>query len=191
VGRLEANKGLDVLAQALALASGAGRSLMSTTWRWAIVGAGPFRRVLERRIRKAGLIDRVLLAGRAAERDLHGWYEAADLFVHPTRYEGSSLVTLEAMAHRRPVIATRAGGLPDKVKPGVTGWLVPPGDAEALAAAIDEAVPYRDALVRMGEAGADLVRREFAWPSIVNRQIEIYEELLAKKDVGRDFPGAS
>ena len=191
VGRLEANKGLDVLAQALALASGAGRSLMSTTWRWVIVGAGPFRRVLERRIRKAGLIDRVLFAGRAAERDLHGWYEAADLFVHPTRYEGSSLVTLEAMAHRRPVIASRAGGLPDKVKPGVTGWLVPPGDAEALAAAVDEAVPHRDTLVRMGEAGADLVRREFAWPSIVNRQIEIYEELLAKKDVGRDFPGPS
>jgi glycosyltransferase involved in cell wall biosynthesis len=178
VGRLEANKGLDVLAEALALASTAGRSLASTAWRWAIVGAGPFRRVLERRIRKAGLTDRVLLVGRAGERDLHGWYEAADLFVHPTRYEGSSLVTLEAMAHRRPVIATRAGGLPDKVKPGVTGWLVPPGDAVALASAIDEAVRGRDALPRMGEAGAELVRREFAWPAIANRQIEVYEELL-------------
>ena len=48
---------------------------------------------------------------------LHAWYDAADLFVHPTRYEGSSLVTLEAMLHRRPVLATRAGGLPDKVIP--------------------------------------------------------------------------
>jgi glycogen synthase len=190
VGRLEASKGLDVLAQALA--KSAGRSLLSTTWRWIIVGAGPFRRVLERRIRKVGLTDRVLFAGRASERDLHGWYEAADVFVHPTRYEGSSLVTLEAMAHRRPVIATRAGGLPDKVKPGVTGWLVPPGDADALAAAIDEAVPRREALVTMGEAGADLVRREFAWPAIANRQIAIYEELLAaKNDAGRNSPGAS
>ncbi len=178
VGRLEANKGLDVLAQAFGLALRDGRPLKSATWRWAIVGAGPFRRVLERRIRKAGLMDRVLFAGRTSERDLHGWYEAADVFVHPTRYEGSSLVTLEAMAHRRPVIATRAGGLPDKVVPGVTGWLVPPGDADALAAAIDEAATRRDSLAQMGEAGADLVRREFAWPSIANRQIAIYEELL-------------
>jgi glycosyltransferase involved in cell wall biosynthesis len=100
------------------------------------------------------------------------------VFVHPTRYEGSSLVTLEAMAHRRPVIASRAGGLPDKVQPGVTGWLVPPGDPEALAAAIDDAVGRRESLPQMGEAGADLVRREFAWPAIANRQIAIYEELL-------------
>ncbi len=47
--------------------------------------------------------------------------------VHPTLYEGSSLVTLEAMAHRRAVVAANAGGLPDKVKPGVNGWLVEPG----------------------------------------------------------------
>jgi glycosyltransferase involved in cell wall biosynthesis len=181
VGRLEANKGLDVLAQALAQAVTKGQPLASTTWRWAIVGAGPFRRVLERRIRKLGLIDRVLFAGRASERDLHGWYEAADVFVHPTLYEGSSLVTLEAMAHRRAVIATRAGGLPDKVQPGVTGWLVAPGDADALAAAIDEAASARERLPQMGEAGADLVRREFSWPAIANRQIAIYEELLARQ----------
>jgi glycosyltransferase involved in cell wall biosynthesis len=189
-GRLEANKGLDVLARALA--TSARRSLMSMTWRWAIVGAGPFRRALERRIRKLGLFDRAVFAGRASERDLHGWYEAADVFVHPTLYEGSSLVTLEAMAHRRPVIASRAGGLPDKVRPGVTGWLVPPGDADALAAAIDEAVSRRDSLVHMGEAGADLVRREFAWPAIASRQIAIYEELvtgrMAKNGAGRLFP---
>jgi glycosyltransferase involved in cell wall biosynthesis len=185
VGRLEANKGLDVMAEALGQASASGRMLATATWRWAIVGAGPFRRVLERRIRKYGLTDRVLFAGRAPERDLHAWYEAADVFVHPTRYEGSSLVTLEAMAHRRPVIASRAGGLPDKVQPGVTGWLVPPGDAGALAAAIDEALARRDALVQMGAAGAALVRREFAWPAIANRQIEIYEDLLAENSAAR------
>jgi glycosyltransferase involved in cell wall biosynthesis len=177
-GRIEANKGLDVLARALAVS--ARRSLMSQTWRWAIVGAGPFRSALERRVRKLGLTDRVIFAGRAPERDLHGWYETADVFVHPTLYEGSSLVTLEAMAHRRPVIASRAGGLPDKVQPGVTGWLVPPGDAEALAAAVGEAVSRRDSLAQMGEAGADLVRREFAWPSIADRQIAIYQELVSR-----------
>jgi glycosyltransferase involved in cell wall biosynthesis len=80
------------------------------------------------------------------------------------------------------VIASRAGGLPDKVQPGVTGWLVPPGDADALATAIDEAVSRRDSLVQLGEAGASLVRREFAWPAIAGRQIAIYEELLARQE---------
>ena len=58
--------------------------------------------------------------------------------MHPTRYEGSSLVTLEAMAHRRPVVATRAGGLPDKVRPGVNGWLVTPDDAERPGAPLSK-----------------------------------------------------
>ena len=85
-----------------------------------------------RSIASAGLADRVLLPGRAQDVELHAWYEAATLFVHPTLYEGSSLVTLEAMAHRRAVVASAAGGVPDKVKPGVNGWLVPPGDAAAF-----------------------------------------------------------
>lgn len=178
VGRLEAYKGFEVLADALALAAGAGRGLAATPWRWVLVGAGPFRRALERRIRKRGKGDRVIMTGRVDDRTLHAWYEAASVFVHPTLYEGSSLVTLEAMAHRRPVIATRAGGLPDKVRPGVTGWLVPPGDTASLAQAIEEAAAAPDRLLGMGTAGAELVRREFAWPVIANRQIEIYEELL-------------
>ena len=89
---------------------------------------------------RQGLATFVVMRGRASVEDLHGWYEAATLFVHPTLYEGSSIVTLEAMAHRRAVVASRAGGLPDKVIPGVTGWLVPPGNEEALSAAIAEAL---------------------------------------------------
>ena len=178
VGRLEANKGFDLLADALASAAGPGGPLASTPWRWVLVGTGPFRRVIERRIRKRGIVSHVIFSGRVDDRDLHAWYEAASVFVHPTRYEGSSLVTLEAMAHRKPVIATMAGGLPDKVKPGVTGWLVPPGDMQALATAIRDAALKRDAFGRMGDAALDLVRREFDWPVIANRQIEIYDELL-------------
>ena len=86
------------------------------------------------------LRDRVILTGRVDDPTLHAWYEAATLFVHPTLYEGSSLVTLEAMAHRRAVVATTAGGLPDKVRPGVNGWLVEPGRPDALAAAMSGAL---------------------------------------------------
>ena len=111
---------------------------------------GPFRGALETAIASAGLRDRVVLTGRLPDRELHAWYEAADLFVHPTLYEGSSLVTLEAMAHRRAVVATTAGGLTDKVRPGVNGWLVPPGDASALAAAISGALGRPEQLPALG-----------------------------------------
>ena len=88
------------------------------------------------------------------------------MFVHPTLYEGSSLVTLEAMAHRRAIVATRAGGLPDKVRPGENGWLVPPGDAAALGAALLEAAGQRDALPRLGASSRRLVEASFAWPAV-------------------------
>jgi len=118
------------------------------------------------------------MAGRVDDRTLHAWYEAADLFVHPSLYEGSSLVTLEAMAHGRPVVATMAGGLPDKVQPGVSGWLVPPGDASALAAAISGALGRPERLRTMGAAGRAIVEREFSWEAAGAATLRLYEELL-------------
>ncbi len=170
VGRLEQNKGFHVLAEALS-------TLKSRSWFWLIVGDGPARQTLERQFAALGLTDRVRLTGRTSADDLHAWYEAADLFVHPTLYEGSSLVTLEAMAHRRPVVATTAGGLPDKVVPGRTGWLVPPGDAAALADALREAMSRRDRLSAMGDAGRAVVEREFSWDAVAERTIALYRRL--------------
>ncbi len=181
VGRLEANKGFEVLAEALAREARAGGSLAGTDWRWVLVGAGPHRRAIERAVKRHGVAAHVLFAGRVDDRDLHAWYEAASVFVHPTLYEGSSLVTLEAMAHRRAIVATTAGGLTDKVRPGVNGWLVPPGDAAALAGAIRAAASGRAALDAMGDASFDIVSREFSWSVLVNRQIQIYQELLSKR----------
>ncbi|MCA1559391.1 MAG: glycosyltransferase family 4 protein [Acidobacteria bacterium] len=178
VGRIEQNKGLDVLAAALgALRLHAGR-IADGRWRWVIIGEGPFRTRLDEAIRAASIAPHVVFAGRVADPDLHAWYEVATLFVHPTLYEGSSLVTLEAMAHRRAVVATRAGGLPDKVKPGVTGWLVPPGDAAGLAAAISGALGEPRCLPAMGEAGRALVEREFSWASAGAATLRLYEELV-------------
>jgi glycosyltransferase involved in cell wall biosynthesis len=170
VGRLEKNKGFHVLARALA-------HLRSARWRWVLVGAGPYGPTLERLVRALDLDTRVTFTGRVDARTLHAWYEAATLFVHPTLYEGSSLVTLEAMAHRRAVVATSAGGLPDKVRPGVTGWLVEPGSPDALAGAIREALAADAALERMGLAGRALVEAQFAWPVVADQLIAVYREL--------------
>jgi len=179
-GRLEYNKGFDVMADALARAAGSEGPLAATGWRWIVIGDGPYRREIARVVEARGIAPHVIFAGRVGDRELHAWYEAASVFVHPTRYEGSSLVTLEAMAHRKPVIATRAGGLPDKVKPGETGWLVEPGDAGALAGALQDAARRAAELPTMGSAGRALVEREFAWPVLVERQIALYRELLER-----------
>jgi glycosyltransferase involved in cell wall biosynthesis len=179
VGRLEHNKGFDVLADALARIAGADGPLARHGWRWVVVGTGPFRRELERWVEARGLGSHVQLVGRVTEPDLHAWYEAATLFVHPTRYEGSSLVTLEAMAHRKPIVATLAGGLPDKVRPGVNGWLVEPGDAEALARAIAEAVSDPIRLVAAGAQSRQIVETEFSWDVLVDRYVDLYQELLS------------
>jgi glycosyltransferase involved in cell wall biosynthesis len=188
VGRLEENKGFHVLAAALgALKTHSGR-LAQERWRWVIAGAGPFRGRLERAIADAGIGDHVQFTGRIDDRRLHAWYEAADLFVHPTLYEGSSLVTLEAMAHRRACVVTRAGGLPDKVKNGVNGWIVEPGDPSALAAAISGALDDRLRLIEMGHAGRAIVEREFSWTTLVEQTLDLYAELLARNRTERGRP---
>ncbi|HKY22377.1 MAG TPA: glycosyltransferase family 4 protein [Vicinamibacterales bacterium] len=177
VSRLEANKGYRVLIRALAEL--VRERALPERWRWILVGEGPLRRELEEQISLAGLTGRAILRGRVDGAEVHAWHEAATLFVHPTLYEGSSIVTLEAMAHRRPIIATRAGGLPDKVIPSVNGWLVPPGDAGALAAAIREATLDRARLPRMGAASRELVEREFSWSGAADRTVALYKELLS------------
>ena len=120
------------------------------------------------------------MPGRLTDADLHAWYAAATLFVHPTLYEGSSLVTLEAMAHRRAIVASRAGGLPDKVKPRQNGWLVEPGKADALGAALSGALSQRERLIEMGAESRRIVEREFAWPAVSRRLLDLYNELLGR-----------
>lgn len=179
VGRIEENKGFHLLAQALAgLEEHSGR-LSGGRWRWVLVGDGPFRDRLQGMVRSLGIEPHVLFAGRPADRELHAWYEAADLFVHPTLYEGSSLVTLEAMAHRRACVVTDAGGLPDKVKSGINGWIVPAGDPAALAAAISGALEDPVRLRQMGEAGRQIVEKEFSWTTTIGQTMALYDRLLS------------
>ena len=174
VGRVEENKGFGDLAAALAAAR------PDRSWRWVLVGDGPARAALAAQVHAAGLGARVLLAGRTDDRTLHAWYDATDVFVHPTRYEGSSLVTLEAMLHRRAVIATRAGGLPDKVVPDATGWLTQPGSPAALAATLEQAFSQRERWAAYGQAGRALLEQTFDWRVIQSRFAELYAELVSK-----------
>ncbi|MEO7275771.1 MAG: glycosyltransferase family 4 protein [Vicinamibacterales bacterium] len=180
VGRLEENKGFHVLSEALGALRDHAPVIAGERWRWVLVGDGPYRGPLTRAIAAAGLTDRTLLTGRVDDRTLHAWYEAARVFVHPTLYEGSSLVTLEAMAHRLPVVATNAGGLPDKVVTGRNGWLIQAGDRSALAAAISGALGPDVDLAALGGRGRLVVEQEFSWDAAGEATIALYETLLGR-----------
>jgi glycogen(starch) synthase len=179
VGRIEENKGFHVLAEALGALRDIAPAIASGRWRWVVVGDGPYRARLDRAVAGAGIEANTLFTGRLDDATLHAWYEAATVFVHPTLYEGSSLVTLEAMSHRRAVVASRAGGLPDKVRPGVNGWLVAPGDAGELAGAISGALARRGVLIDFGLAGRSIVEREFSWRAAGDATIALYRDLLS------------
>ena len=176
-GRLEASKGFHVLLRAIAAVRDHG-ALDGRPWRWVALGDGPYRPMLEMLVEELGLENRVHFLGHVSDEELHAWHELSTLFVHPTLYEGSSLVTLEAMAHRRAVIASAAGGIPDKVRPGENGWLVAPGDASGLAAAISGAVGDPARLAHYGLAGRRIVEREFSWTAAGDATVALYRELL-------------
>jgi glycosyltransferase involved in cell wall biosynthesis len=145
---------------------------------WVLVGSGPEASRISRRLSELGLSGNARLAGSVSDEELSALYDRSDLFLHPTLYEGSSLVTLEAMAHAKPVVATMAGGIPDKVEPGKTGFLVPAGDADAFGAAILDALSARDRWPDLGRAGRRRVESAFSWRGRIDDLLDLYHELL-------------
>ena len=124
-----------------------------------------------------GVADRVAFEGfRAAEAVLADF----DVFVLPSLWEGFGLVLLEAMAAGRPVVASAVGPVPEIVVDGVTGLLVPPGDPDALAAAIVRLLTDRELASAFGRAGRARVEAEFGLDAMVARTQALYEELVEK-----------
>jgi glycosyltransferase involved in cell wall biosynthesis len=185
VGRLEPYKGFgDVLEALLVLL---GRAALPDGWAWLVIGDGPQKASLQKRMAAwdranphRPVTPRVHFLGWIRDNPtLHACYATANLFVHATHYEGSSIVTLEAMAHGLPVVATRAGGIPDKVVEGRTGSLVAPGDVPGLADALARMAAAGDTRRTMGQAGRARALAHFSWDVIVDRVLALYAELRA------------
>lgn len=138
VAGLKPYKGLPVLLQACDLLRRRG-----IDFRCDIVGEGPQRRTLERQIRRLRLGDRARLLGARPQEEVANRLAVAAVVVVPSvvaadgQMEGIPVVLMEAMAARRPVVASALSGIPELVEHEVTGTLVPPGDAPALAAALE------------------------------------------------------
>jgi glycosyltransferase involved in cell wall biosynthesis len=104
----------------------------------------------------------------------------ADIFVLPSRSEGFSNAIIEAMAAGLPVVATTVGGNAEAVEDGVTGFLIPPEDSLALAAAIALLVSDPSLANTMGMAGKAVVFKRFTTEAMMHRITTAYSELLAR-----------
>jgi glycosyltransferase involved in cell wall biosynthesis len=165
IGRLDRQKGFDILAEAVAgleqdfVVRVAGAAVTSS----ACASGAPHIEFL----------------GWLTTAGIEGHLRCADLVVMPSRWEGFGLTALEAMRAGKPVIAAAVGGLPEVVVSGVTGRLVPPGDANALRHAL-RALDAK-ALNRMGEQGQKHFRREFTIDRMHQSLVDLYTNLAAPR----------
>ena len=178
----EARKGHVVLVEAARrLGARAGNA------RFALIGDGPERPRVEAAVRAAGLGDRFLFLGyRADAADI---LAAADALVLPSLFgEDMPLIVLDAMALGKPVAASAVAGIPEEVDDGRTGLLIPPGDADALAAAVGRLAGDEDLRRTLGAAGRRRYEEHFTAARVAQRYGAIYRRLLATPVASPDRP---
>jgi glycosyltransferase involved in cell wall biosynthesis len=175
-GRITRLKGHDVFIKALA-------RMADLKWLALCVGAiddnPDYAAELRTLIRQCNLTERVRLVGHC--RDIPAALHLADLVVSATSTKPESFgrVAVEAAAMDRPVIATAHGGSLETVRHGVTGWLVEPGNAAAMADTLRQALADPDLLHRMGRSGRELVLTNFTLERMCRQTVALYQELLS------------
>ncbi|MCH8161616.1 MAG: glycosyltransferase family 4 protein [Chloroflexi bacterium] len=134
-----------------------------------------------RLVQKYGLQSRVHFTGRVSTEQLVKLYNQAMMVVSPSLYEGFGLPAAEAMSCGAPVIATTGGAFPEVIDHQETGWLVPPGNAEALADAIRMFADDEELRARLGRAGRESILKRFSWRKAAEETLAVYEQMLAEK----------
>jgi glycosyltransferase involved in cell wall biosynthesis len=174
-GRLSPEKGFGVLVAA-------GERVLRTqpSAGFVLFGDGSERARLQRQIHAAGLSQAFVLCGFRA--DLDRFLPHLDLLVLPSYTEGLPNIVLEAFAAGVPVVATSVGGTPEVVEDGVSGYLVPPGDADTMAERIEELLAVPEVLPDMGRHGRLHVQEKFGFAT----QARLYRELFDTL-----YPGAT
>ena len=174
--RLEEQKGHAVLLDALAELRRHDHDFVC-----ALAGDGSLRQPLEQRVEALGLTGRVEFLGRLDE--VGPLLLAADAVVLPSLWEGLPLILLEALARARPVVASATGGVPDVIEDGVSGRLVPPGDAAALAGALASFHGRPDGALKLGRAGEPRIVEGYTWERVVEAFEMLYDDVLGLASV--------
>jgi glycosyltransferase involved in cell wall biosynthesis len=169
IGRLAHSKGVDVYLDA------AGRVLSNgAKARFIVVGEGPDRTMLQRKIDEMKLSGHATMLGQ--RDDMPAVYASLDIMVSASRQEGLPMAILEGMASKLPLVATAVGEVPTVVENGRTGLLVPPEDVAALAAGIAELLNRPAERARMGTEGRQRVRDDYSAERMAEDYLQVYNE---------------
>jgi glycosyltransferase involved in cell wall biosynthesis len=177
-GRLLRGKGLEALVAAFArVAAEEPRAHLS------LVGSGSGQALsveddLKQRVREGGLDARVTFAGRVD--DVEDWLRASDVFAFPSIFEALGISLVEAAACGLPCVGSRTGGIVDVIEDGQSGRLVPPGDADALAAALRELLADPARRAAMGEAARRVAVQRFDVLDSVERYRSLFREVASR-----------
>jgi phosphatidylinositol alpha-1,6-mannosyltransferase len=168
VARLEPHKGVDMVLRALPEIIARAPDV-----RYAVAGKGPERERLKKLAHKIGVADRVHFLGEVSENDLPALYNLASVYVGASRraerlgVEGFGISLVEASACGLPVVAGRSGGIPDAVREGETGFLIPPEDPAAIAEVVTRLLGDTELAGRVGMAGRRAVETYYNWDRVV------------------------
>jgi L-malate glycosyltransferase len=143
-----------------------------------IVGDGPDRLALEKRVADLRLTERVIFAG--SQVDVAPWYRVMDVFALASAREAFGLVNVEAMLASLPVVATRVGGIPEIVEDGTTGLLVPPRSPERLRESLLTMVEDPELRCRLGREGKNRAERLFSVGAYVREIDKLYTDLVGR-----------
>ena len=167
-------KNVSFLIRGLALALNKG-----VNYHWLIIGDGPEKEKLKQLAQKLGVSSNIHFLDYRPNAQVHQLLTASDVYALTSTYESFSISTLEAMAHKLPVIATEVGYLQIMVKDSGAGILVPPNDENALANALVKLASEDAMRHKMGDRGRNYAER-FDWSIIVKKLERVYEHVIQK-----------
>jgi glycosyltransferase involved in cell wall biosynthesis len=151
--------------------------------RFLLVGDGPYRETFEASAAAAGVLDRMVFAGRVPPEDVAAWIQAMDVVVHTSLREGIARVLPQAGAVGKPVVTFALDGAPEVVQDGISGYLVPALDVDALASRVVALLGDSETRMRLGAAARQFAAKHFALQTMVSRINEVYFETMAAKGV--------
>ncbi|MBC9877472.1 glycosyltransferase family 4 protein [Bradyrhizobium sp. INPA01-394B] len=177
-GRVRAQKGTDVFVDAMCLMLPRYPDFTAVIVGQVTAEQMPFANELKKRIEAAGLQSRIVITGELAIEQVQRWYQRLTIYAFTSRNEGFGLTLIEAMASGNALVAARAGAAELVVEDGVSGVLVPTGDAKALAAALEPLMRDVAKATAMGERGRERVLAKFSLDAEAARIGEVYRPLL-------------
>ena len=174
IGRLTAQKGQTYLLDAARLLKSDFPNL-----RVVVIGDGELRHDLEAQAKTLDITDNVIFTGLRSYHEAMRLLSGMDVFVFPSLWEGFGLVLLEAMALKKPIVASNVSAIPESVLDGKTGLIVPPRQAEAIAEALRALLRDFEKAEKMGVAGFQRLQAAFAVENMVTATANLYMQFAA------------